>query len=69
MRELEKYLSIIKNDANKCYIWLTIFVGRCYIPQQAYNFYARVDRDQPFVNLKDDITFFKAKGGVVVFVT
>ena len=46
---------------------MLIFVGRCCIPQQDYNFYARVERDQPFVNLKGDIAFFKAKGEVVVF--
>ena len=75
MFDYERIGKIFVDHKNKCYIWLKIetlnemliFVGRCYIPQHDYTFYARVDRDQPFVNLKDDIAFSKAKGEVVVF--
>ena len=62
-KEIEKYVSIIKNDEHKCYIWLKIethndlptFVVGCYIPHQDSKFYACLDNDQPFANLEDDI--------------
>ena len=66
---------IIKNDEYKCYIWLKIgtpkdfptFVVGCYIPHQDSDFYASLDKDQPFANLEDDIVHFKSKGEVIVF--
>ena len=62
-KEIEKYVSIIKNDEHKCYIWLEIetpndlltFVVGCYIPHQDSNFYDCLDKNQPFANLEDDI--------------
>ena len=77
-KEIEKYVSIIKNDEHKCYIWLKIetpkdlptFVVGCYIltsMHQDSNFYAFFDKDQPFANLEDDIVYFKSKGEVIVF--
>ena len=74
-KEIEKYVPIIKNDERKCYIWLKIetlkdlptFVVKRYIHHQDSNFYASLDKDQPFANLEDDIVYFKSKGEVIVF--
>ena len=80
-KEIEKYVSIIKNDEHKCYIWLKIetpkdlptfvptFVVGCYIPHQDSNFYASLDKDKPFANLEDDVVYFKSKGEVFSLVT
>ena len=73
-KEIEKYVSIIKNDEHKCYIPLKIetpndlliFLIRCHIPHQNSNFYACLDK-QPFVNLENNIAYFKSKGEVIVF--
>ena len=73
-KEIEKYVSIIKNDEHKCYMWLKIetpndlptFVVGCYIPHQDSNFYACLDKDQPFANLEDDIAYLKSKGEVKI---
>jgi hypothetical protein len=46
---------------------LPTFVVGCYIPHQDSNFYACLDKDQPFANLEDDIAYFKSKGEVIVF--
>ena len=43
------------------------FVVGCYIPHQDSNFYASLDKDQPFANLEDDIAYFKSKWEVIVF--
>ena len=74
-KAIEKYVSIIKNDEHKLYIWLKIetpnylptLIVRCYIPHQDSNIYACLDKDQPFANLEDDIASFKSKGEVIVF--
>ena len=64
-----------KNDEHKCSIrsktktpneMLTFVVGS-YIRHQDSNFYACLDKDQPFANLEDDIAYFKSKGEVIVF--
>ena len=36
----------------------------CYISHQDSKFY---DKDKPFVDLEDDIMYFKTKGEVIVF--
>ena len=74
-KEIEKYVSIIKNDEHKCYICLKIetpndlptFIVRHYIPNQDFNYYACLDKDQAFFNLEDDIAYFKSKAQVIVF--
>ena len=74
-KEIEKYVSTIKNDERKCHIWLKIetlddlstFVVGYNIPHQESNIYACLDKDQPFANLEDDIAYFKSKGEVIVF--
>ena len=43
------------------------FVVGCYIAHQDSNFYACLDKDKHFANLKDDIAYFKSKGEVIVF--
>ena len=73
-KEIEKYVPIIKFDEHNCYIWLKIetpidlptFVVGCYILHQDSNFsnfYACLDKDQPFANLEDDIVYFKIQRG------
>ena len=65
---------IVKSDEHKCYIWLKTetpndlptFVVGCYIPHQDSNFYACLDKDQPFANLEDDIAYLKSKGEVKI---
>ena len=47
---------------------LRTFVVGCYIPHEDSNFYACLDKDKPFVNLKDDIAYCKSKGEVIVLV-
>ena len=42
------------------------FVAGCYIPHHESSFYAYIDRDQPFLDLEEDIAFFKSKGEVIV---
>ena len=67
MKGLEEYVSIIKEDKHKCYLWLKIitpngiptFIAGCYIPHHDSNFYACLDRDQPFASLEEDIAQFK----------
>ena len=52
-REREKYVSIIKNDKHKCYIWLEIEIPNemptsvvgCDIPYQDSNFDVYLDKD------------------------
>ena len=74
-KEIAKYVSIIKNDEHKCYIWLKIetpndlptFVVGGYIHHQHSNFYACLEKDQPFVNLEGDIAYFNFKWKVIDF--
>ena len=71
-KEIEKYVSI-----HKCYVWLKIetpkdlptFVVGCYIPHQDSNFYACLDKDQPFANLEDNIASFKYNRKLLSLVT
>jgi hypothetical protein len=71
---LENYVSLVEDNEFKCYIWLKIllpndmpiFVVGCYIPHHDSNFYACLDRDQPFSNHEEDISYFKTKGEVIV---
>ena len=46
----------------------TFVVGYCTSNQDS-NFYAWLDKEQPFSNLESDITYFKAKGEVLSLVT
>ena len=74
-RGLEEYVSVVKKDKHKRYLWLKIltpkgeptFVAGCYIPHHDSNFYACLDRDHPFSDLEEDIAHFKGKGEVIVF--
>lgn len=77
IRKSVKNVSIVKEDMHKRYLWLKIslpddkliFVAGCYIPHHDSNFYAclDIDRDQPFVDLEEDIAQYKNKGEVIVF--
>ena len=70
----EAFISTVKNDKHKRYIWLKImtcsdvptFVAGCYTPHHDSSFYAYIDQDQPFLDLEEDIAYFKSKGKVIV---
>ncbi|RYA62356.1 hypothetical protein DD598_30455, partial [Enterobacter cloacae complex sp. 2DZ2F16B1] len=72
---LEDFVSIVKDDKYKRYVWLKImtpkrapiFVAGCYIPHHDSPFYACMDRDQPFFDLEENISYFKGEVDVIVF--
>ncbi|RYA45856.1 endonuclease/exonuclease/phosphatase family protein [Enterobacter cloacae complex sp. GF14B] len=68
---LEDFVSIVKDDKYKRYVWLKIMTPKrtpiCFIPHHDLPFYACMDRDQPFSDLEEDIAYFKGEGDVIVF--